>query len=138
MPRDFEPADAERLARLQAELDACQAAYAHICEAIVPGSGPGGAAAMATTVLLFKKQRDDARGMETILRGLLADAVNDLKAVADGLPLLQCPKCRHPQVDYDGFGLLACTRDPKCYCTHPGSTDGVCDICGEKDSEREG
>lgn len=61
--------------------------------------------------------------------------INDLKAAAEGLPVRQCPNCGHPQVDYDGFGVLACTRDPQCYCTHPGSTDGVCDICGEKDSD---
>lgn len=43
------------------DLTACRAAYAHVCDAIVPGAGPGGAAAMATMVLLFKKERDDAR-----------------------------------------------------------------------------
>ncbi len=65
-------------------------------------------------------------------------ALLDLKAAANGLPVLLCPKCEHPQVDYDGFGVLACTRDPQCYCTHPGSTDGVCDICGQPDEADDG
>ena len=42
-------------------LDACEAAYAHVCEAIVPGiPGPGGAAAMAMMVELMRKKQLDA------------------------------------------------------------------------------
>ncbi len=49
--------------------------------------------------------------------------------------LLQCPRCGAPDIDFDGFGVLACPRDPKgCYCSHPGSTDGICDICGGPDT----
>lgn len=50
--------------RLRSDLDSCRAAYAHVCEAVVPGGGPGGAAAMAVMVGVLRKQRDDAREAE--------------------------------------------------------------------------
>lgn len=41
-------------------LASCEAAYAHVCEAIIPGGGPGGAAAMAIGVELIRKRKLDA------------------------------------------------------------------------------
>lgn len=49
------------------------------------------------------------------------------------MPVMHCPACGAPDVDMDGFGCLACPRDPVvCYCSHPATDDGVCGIC--KDS----
>ena len=48
------------------------------------------------------------------------------------LPVYVCPKCGQPQMDFDGFGLLACLgiKEGTCdYCTHPSITEGVCTIC---------
>jgi hypothetical protein len=61
----------------------------------------------------------------------------DLIAAGDGHPVLVCPNCKAPSADYDGFGLLACPRDPACYCTHPGSDDGACTICGLQEADHE-
>lgn len=48
-------------------------------------------------------------------------------------PVMRCPRCGAPDLDMDGFGCIACPRDPKgCYCSHPSSTDGICEICGAK------
>lgn len=55
-----------------------------------------------------------------------------LVAVADGEPVLTCPNCGAPAVAMDGSGLLVCPRDPACFCTHPSSDAGLCNICGEK------
>ncbi len=49
-------------------------------------------------------------------------------------PVHKCPKCGAQAVDYDGMGLVACPRDPLCYCAHPSSTQAPghpaeCDIC---------
>jgi hypothetical protein len=55
----------------------------------------------------------------------------DLIAAAEGHPVLVCPNCGSPTVDYDGAGLVACPRDPGCYCTHPGADNGRCTICGK-------
>lgn len=45
-----------------------------------------------------------------------------------GYPVAACPRCKHEQVDLDGFGVVYC---PACYyCTHPHLTNGVCGICG--------
>lgn len=53
-------------------------------------------------------------------------------------PVIRCPVCGAPDVDYDGIGCFACFRDPTlCYCDHISSTDGVCDICGEPESRHE-
>jgi hypothetical protein len=59
----------------------------------------------------------------------------DLIAAGEGHPVLVCPNCGAPTVDYDGMGLVACPRDPACYCTCLSSDDGVCSICGRKDSK---
>lgn len=64
--------------RLTAELDSSQAAYAHICDAIHPGAGPGGAAAMAISVKILIKHRDEkAEALATVvrLRKALAEVV---------------------------------------------------------------
>jgi hypothetical protein len=59
----------------------------------------------------------------------------DLIAAGEGHPVLVCPNCGSPSADYDGFGLVACPRDPACYCTHPSSDDGTCTICGHKEAD---
>jgi len=56
-----------------------------------------------------------------------------------GQPQMQCPSCGAWEDDFDGFGMLAHTKpayeDGCGYCSHPGSTDGICDICGKKDND---
>ncbi len=45
----------------------------------------------------------------------------------NGLPESICPRCKAPQDDPDGFGVLGCD---KCdFCTHPSASGGVCDVC---------
>lgn len=45
----------------------------------------------------------------------------------NGLPESICPRCKAPQDDPDGFGVLSCD---KCdFCTHPSASGGVCDCC---------
>ncbi len=35
----------------------------------------------------------------------------------------------------DGFGCVACPRDPQlCFCSHPAIDDGVCGICLDPES----
>lgn len=47
-------------------------------------------------------------------------------------PVINCPCCGAPEIDYDGFGVLACPRDPViCYCSHPSITDAICGICND-------
>jgi hypothetical protein len=54
--------------------------------------------------------------------------------MSDDYPMAKCPKCGDEQLDFDGFGFIACI--PGCgHCTHP-SADGVdgrfyCGICGD-------
>lgn len=58
--------------------------------------------------------------------------VTHLLRVHSDMPVVECPSCGAPAVDYDGFGCVVCPRDPECYCTHPAIDDGVCRTCGEK------
>ena len=43
-----------------------------------------------------------------------------------------CPRCRRGAPDFDGFGVVRCSKDDGgCgYCKHPARTGGRCDICG--------
>lgn len=51
-------------------------------------------------------------------------------------PKTQCPRCLAWVEDFDGFGVLAHTKDAYpdgCgYCSHPSLTGGVCGICGAR------
>ena len=63
--RTFErPAYAQALADVEDlngyDLTSCRAAYALVCEAITPGYGPGGAAAMAASVELLRLRAEKA------------------------------------------------------------------------------
>ena len=60
-----------------------------------------------------------------------------LVAAADGEPVITCPNCGAPTVATDGAGLLVCPRDPVCFCTHPSSDGGLCNVCGASSPEGE-
>ncbi len=49
------------------DLTACRAAYALVCEAVNPGMGPGGAAAVAISVQLLRRRAERAEGMIALL-----------------------------------------------------------------------
>ncbi len=53
------------------DLTACRAAYAHVCEAVTPGVGPGGAAAVAICVQLLRRRAERAEAERDRLRGAL-------------------------------------------------------------------
>ena len=46
----------------------------------------------------------------------------------DPQPEMVCPKCKHAEPDFDGFGMQHCTVCG--YCTHPRYYEGRCGLCG--------
>jgi hypothetical protein len=46
----------------------------------------------------------------------------------DPQPEMVCPKCKHAEPDFDGFGMQHCTVCG--YCTHPSYYEGRCGLCG--------
>lgn len=68
-------------------------------------------------------------------QGVVDEVVSELAPESETeLPTVTCPRCGAAELDMDGFGMLVCPRDPKCYCTHPHTIDGVCGICGYRES----
>ncbi len=61
------------------DLTACRAAYAHVCEAVTPGVGPGGAAAVAMSVQLLRRRAERAEAEAERLREALRDACERLR-----------------------------------------------------------
>ena len=70
-------------------------------------------------------------GKGGIAMPLLGHILND--AIEAGYPIVRCPKCGDEQIDYDGFGFIACLPDGCGYCTHPTRSGAVCEICGDSE-----
>lgn len=51
-------------------------------------------------------------------------------------PMLKCPRCDAPALDYDGFAVVTCPGAHHCgYCTHPSADEDAkgrmrCGLCG--------
>ena len=66
-----------------------------------------------------------------ILEEGVRESVEDWMAVlSEGMPVMYCPKCGEPLIDWDGFGVLyhgACG-----YCVHATLDGDVCAACGKR------
>ncbi len=89
------------------DLTACRAAYAHVCEAVTPGAGPGGAAAVAISVQLLRRRAERAEAERDQLReasGALLAALDcsdrrDIDRTGNRLRALLCDTEEESQTD---------------------------------------
>ena len=54
-------------------------------------------------------------------------------------PQMQCPNCHAYEDDFDGFGMLAHTKDAFAngcgWCSHPSRDGDMCNICGDVEAD---
>lgn len=102
---------------------------------------PEGALACAARLILERNAEIERLGKliddyEKIAAECYSDAQQGRVLVPN--PIMRCPSCGAPEIDFDGMGCVACPRDPKrCFCPHPSTTDGVCGICGDSGPDAE-
>ena len=112
VPRSVYEDECKRSDGLSSDLDSCQAAYAHVCDAIHPGTGPGGAAAMAISVKILIKHRDE--------NAALREALHDIKTEAAQYGYALPPKVSE--------AIARATRDD--LLSGPTEQKNVCQLCG--------
>ena len=103
--------------------------------------GEGAIEAVIRMVLERSDEIDRLRHVVSLLDREAAMVYREAKKghVVMPCPVIECPVCGAPDIDMDGFGCLACPRDPTlCYCSHPSVTDGICGICQDPESRCEG
>ena len=99
---------------------------------------PGSARNLERVAASLQPQAREIIRLRDVISTLEGEISMLMRAANDGhpqvpLPIIRCHQCDAPMVDMDGFGLLACPRDPAgCFCSHPSWTDNVCGICGKR------
>ena len=113
----------------------------HEAPSCVPQKGlREGEGAIESVIRMVLERNDELDRLKGVVAGLEEEAATTYREAIDGhkvapCPVAYCPVCGAPEVDMDGFGCLACPRDPAlCYCSHPAIEDGFCTIC--KDPEQ--
>lgn len=116
----------------------------HEAPSCVPQKGlREGESAVESIIRMVLERNDEIDRLKGVVCRLECEAETVFREAVQGhrvapCPVIRCPVCGAPDVDMDGFGCIACPRDPTiCYCSHPSVTDGVCGICENPESRFE-